>query len=272
MRTSLAGWVLSVSAILVFSPILSPALQGQTTRNAPASKPGGTPGDLTGLWLRPKVSPHIDQARRFDAQQPPMTAWAEAKFKATQNMYKQATGKAVLDRLSGGDPTYSCFPPGVPGIYFRVTGDARPMEIIPAKDRILELFEYDHFVRQIWTDGREHPQDLAATWMGDSIGNWKGDTLVVDSIGFNDKTVLDGAGHPHSEDLHLVERIRRLDKNTLEVNLTITDPKAYKQPWGGQLIFVSAPPDWNIMEDICEDNANFIDFIKKANADPQQSK
>jgi hypothetical protein len=108
--------------------------------------------------------------------------------------------------------------------------------------------------------------------MGDSIGKWEGDTLVVDTIGFNDKTVLDAAGHPHSEDLHLVERVRRLDKNTLEVNLTITDPKAYVQAWGGQLIFVSAPSDWVVMEDICEDNANFLDFIKKANADPKQSK
>ena len=268
MRKSLTAWVLSLLAMAVFSS----TLHGQTTGGAAASKSQGTPGDLTGLWLRPRVSKHIDQARRFDRQQPPMTAWAEAKFKATQDMYKQATGKAVLDRLSGGDPTYSCFPPGVPGIYFHVTGDGRPMEIIPAKGRILEFFEYDHFVRQMWTDGREHPKDLAATWMGDSIGKWEGDTLVVDSIGFNDKTVLDGAGHPHSEDLHVVERMRRLDKDTLEVNLTITNPKAYTQPWGGQLIFVLAPSDWTVMEDICEDNATFIDFIKKANAEPKQSK
>ena len=267
MRNSLTVWILSVLAILAFSS----TLHGQTTGGA-ASKSGGTAPDLTGLWLRPRVSARIDPARRFDAQQPPMTAWAEAKFKATQDMYKQATGKAVVDRLSGGDPTYSCFPPGVPKIYFQVTGDARPMEIIPAKGRIMEFFEYDHFVRQIWTDGRQHPQDLAATWMGDSIGKWEGDTLVVDSIGFNDKTVLDGAGHPHSEDLHVVERMRRLDKNTLEINVTITDPKAYKQSWGGQLIFTSAPRDWMVMEDICEDNLNFLDFIKKANADPPQSK
>jgi hypothetical protein len=268
MRKGLTASLLGLLALGVFSP----ALHGQTTSAAPASKSQGTARDLTGLWLRPRVSSHIDQAHRFDRLQPPMTAWAEAKFKATQDMYKQATGKAVLDRLSGADPTYSCFPPGVPDIYFHVTGDGRPMEIIPAKGRILEFFEYDHFVRQIWTDGRQHPQDLAATWMGDSIGKWEGDTLVVDSIGFNDKTVLDAAGHPHSEDLHVVERMRRLDKDTLEVNLTITDPKAYTKPWGGQLIFVLAPADWTVMEDICEDNANFLDFIKKANADPKSSK
>ena len=73
------------------------------------------------------------------------------------------------------------------------------------------LFEYDHFVRQIFTDGRKHPEDMVPSWMGDSIGKWEGDTLVVDSIGFNDKTWLDQVGHPHSEELHLVERIRRAE-------------------------------------------------------------
>jgi hypothetical protein len=130
----------------------------------------------------------------------------------------------------------------------------------------LEFFEYDHYVRQIWTDGRQHTPDLPATWMGESIGKWEGDTLVVDSIGFNEKTVLDNVGHPHSDQLHLVERIRRLDQNTLEVNITVDDPKAYTKSWSGQLIFVRAPSDWSIMEDICEDNASFIDFINKANS------
>ena len=195
-----------------------------------------------------------------------MTSWAQAKFDSTRDIYAEATGEAIVERLSGSDPTYSCFPPGVPGIYFRVTGDARPMEIINTRGRVLQFFEYDHYVRQIWTDGRAHTPDFPSTWMGESVGKWEGDTLVVDSIGFNDKTVLDAAGHPHSDELHLVERMRRLDRNTLEVNLTVTDPKAYTKPWGGQLIFVLAPSDWAVMEDICEDNVNFIDFIKKANA------
>ena len=260
-------WALTLLAAAAWLP----AVRGQNGSEPRLPKPQAKDSrpDLSGLWIRPRQSSHIDSARRFDRQQPPMTAWAQAKFKATQELYAQKTGNAVLQRLSGADPTYNCFPPGVPGIYFHVADDGKPMEIIKAPGRILEFFEYDHFVRQIWTDGRQHPQDLAATWMGDSVGKWEGDTLVVDTVGFNDKTVLDGAGHPHSEDLHVVERMRRLDRDTLEVNLTITDPKAYTKPWGGQLIFVTAPPDWTVMEDICEDNVNFLDFIKKANADPK---
>jgi hypothetical protein len=255
--------------ILLAATFLSPLLWAQNQQPATKSQPPRAQSaapDLTGLWLRPRQSKYIDAARRFGGQKPPMTPWAQAKFDSTRDIYAEATGEAIVERLSGGDPTYSCFPPGVPGIYFRVTGDARPMEIIKAPGRMLEFFEYDHYVRQIWTDGRAHTPDLPSTWMGESVGKWEGDTLVVDSIGFNDKTVLDAAGHPHSDELHLVERMRRLDHNTLEVNLTVTDPKAYTKPWGGQLIFVLAPKDWTVMEDICEDNVNFIDFIKKANA------
>ena len=71
--------------------------------------------------------------------------------------------------------------------------------------------------------------------MGSSIGTWEGDTFVVDTIGFNDKTWLDRLGHPHSEELHLVERFRRVDANTMEIDLTIDDPKAYARPWTVQL-------------------------------------
>ena len=135
------------------------------------------------------------------------------------------------------------------------------MEIVQTPGRVLMLFEFSHFIRQIYTDGRKHNTDLGPTWMGDSIGHWDGDTLVVDTIGFNDKTWLDRAGHPHSTDLHLVERIRRVDQTTLEDDLTIEDPKAYTKPWGGQLMF-QLHPTWNITEMVCEDNVNFDQFLK----------
>jgi hypothetical protein len=123
------------------------------------------------------------------------------------------------------------------------------------------LFEFSHFVRQIYTDGRKHNTDLGPTWLGDAIGHWEGDTLVVDTIGFNDKTWLDRAGHPHSTELHLVERIRRVDQNTLTDDITIEDPKAYTKPWGGQITF-ALHPKWNLMEMVCEDNVNFDQFLK----------
>ena len=104
--------------------------------------------------------------------------------------------------------------------------------------------------------------DANPTWMGDSIGRWAGDTLVVDSTGFNDKTWLDVSGHPHSETLHMVEHLRRADHNTLMIDITIDDPKTYTTLLKTHKKFI-LKPSWNIMELICEDDAGFQNFEKK---------
>ena len=122
-------------------------------------------------------------------------------------------------------------------------------------------FEYDHFVREIFTDGRQHTPDLNPTWMGEALGKWDGDTLVVDTIGFNDKTWLDYSGHPHSDALHVVERIRRVNHGTLVNDITIEDPKAYTKPWVSHMVF-DLHPDWKIEETICEDDVNFSNVQK----------
>ncbi len=96
------------------------------------------------------------------------------------------------------------------------------------------LFEFDPFVRRIYTDGRPHDKDAGALWMGDSIGRWEGDTLVADTVSFNEKTTLDREGYPHSDAMHLVERIRRVDHDCLVVDLTVDDPR-YTKPWGAKL-------------------------------------
>jgi hypothetical protein len=86
--------------------------------------------------------------------------------------------------------------------------------------------------------------------MGDSVGWWEENTLVVDTAGLNDKTWLDQVGHPHSDALHVVERIRRIDRETLQDDLTIDDPKAYKKPWTGQQVFKFRPA-WHLLEYVC---------------------
>ena len=88
---------------------------------------------------------------------------------------------------------------------------------------------------QIFTDGRPHDKTLGPLWMGDSIGHWEGNTLVVDTVNFNDKTWVDRMGHPHSEALHVIERIRRVNHDQLVDDLTIEDSKAYTKPWTAQL-------------------------------------
>jgi hypothetical protein len=218
---------------------------------------GATP-DLSGVWNL-KGSPQTRYwSWTFSPTDPPMTAWAQERFNATKPSFGPRSFEDSNDPVN---PTtvsaVGCFPPGVPRIYLQPF----PMEIIQTPGRVIEFFEFNHFVRQIWTDGRPHNTALGATWMGDSIGKWEGDTLVVDTIGFNDKTWLDRAGHPHSDQLHVVERIRRAEPDILTVDITVEDPKAYTKPWGGQLRF-QAHPKWNINEMVCEDNVNFDDFLK----------
>jgi hypothetical protein len=105
--------------------------------------------------------------------------------------------------------------------------------------------------------------------MVDSIGKWEGDSLVADTTSFNDKTTLDREGYPHSDAMHLVERIRRVDHDNLVDVLTLEDPKAYTKPWTATLNF-RLRPDWKIMEHICEDNVSFLDFNKKATQTPKK--
>jgi hypothetical protein len=239
----------------------------QTTSQAGAAKAqsaGPTP-DLSGVWEQhPPTSARRFAIYSFTGEIPPMTPWAEARYKAAKPSFGPL---AVPDSTDPVNPTtgtdVGCSPPGVPRIYVH----PYPFEIVQVPGRVIMIYEFSHFVRQIFADGQQHPQDLTPTWMGDSIGKWEGDTLVVDTVGFNDKTWLDRGGLPHSEDLHVVERIRRTDHDTLEVKIAIDDPKAYTKTWGGQLIF-QLKRGWKIMEFICEDNVNFLDLQKKAIEQP----
>jgi len=115
------------------------------------------------------------------------------------------------------------------------------------------IFEYQSLVRQIFTDGRGHPKNLDSTYLGNSVGRYEGDTLVIDTVGFNDKTWLDPRGLPHSDAMHVVERIRRPSHDILQADYTIDDPKAYRKPWTAQKFF-QLKPGWQIQEYVCAEN------------------
>lgn len=253
MRNRSMGFVLALSASWVFPALLSAQQQDAKTP------------DFSGVWNLQASPATRYLSYSFMRDEPPMTPWAQEKFKATKPSFGPRSFEDSNDPVNPTTlNTVGCFPPGMPRLYLQPF----PMEIIQTPGRVLMLFEFNHFVRQIWTDGRPHNTDLGATWLGDAIGKWEGDTLVVDTIGFNDKTWIDRAGHPHSEALHLVERIRRVDSNTLQNDITIEDPKAYTKPWGGTIQFRSHPK-WNITEMVCEDNVNFDEFLKNE-AKPQK--
>jgi hypothetical protein len=147
------------------------------------------------------------------------------------------------------DPAACCLPPGVPRIMLM----ARAFEIVQTPKRIMFVFEGGaHVWRQVWMDGRPHPKDPNPNWLGHSIGHWDGATLVVDSIGFNDQTWLDDAGHPHTEQLHVIERFTRTGPQTMKYEVSIDDPGAYTQTWTSSSSF-SFHPGEKLEEDICLD-------------------
>lgn len=175
-----------------------------------------------------------------------MTAWAQEKYKSAKPVF----GPNKKPAEESNDPVYGCFPPGLPRIYLQ----RKPMEILQLSNEVIVAYQYDRLVRHIYTDGRPHDEFLdPPLWMGDSIGKWEGDALVVDVIGFNDKTWLDRVGHPHSDALHLVERFRRPDHATLVDDITIEDPKAYTKPWTAHLRFQLEPGAEVSWEEVCED-------------------
>lgn len=185
----------------------------------------------------------------FNTEEPPMTAWGEAQYKAAKSSF----GAHAYPLHETTDPVYhGCFPPGVPRVYLHPW----PMQIVQSRDVVVMLFEYDSLRRVIYVDGRAHGTALVPLWMGDSIGHWEGDTLVVDTVNFNDKTWIDRLGHPHSDALHLVERFRRLDHDHLVDDITIEDPKAYSRPWTTSLK-LRLRPTWELTEQFCEDGDSF---------------
>ena len=261
MGSRLAGSILAILALIASAPVLQ-SQTGQPAASAKTQAAASTP-DLSGIWTRIRGVQGFGASAPSDVVftpgvEPPMTPWAEAKYKTNFALFRGPDPNTVLN-----DPIFSCFPPGVPRIYLLHF----PVQIVQTPSQVIMLFEYDHFIRRIYTDGRGHSREQGPTWMGDSIGKWDGDTLVADTVGFNDKTLIDRVGHPHSEQLHVVERFRRVDHDNMEIELTIEDPIAFTKPWGTTLKY-QLRPDWNIMEMVCEDNAEFVNFNKKAVENP----
>jgi hypothetical protein len=208
--------------------------------SAPAPRlPDGTinlgrePGEK-GVWALPSVpnfaasTPDTPKGFRGGqrggaANEPhiPFKPWAAAVYDYTSK------------NESKYDPEGFCFPPGGP----RMMATPFPAEIIqlPQEKRILMIFEGGtHIWREVFMDGRPHPpRDSieSETWIGHSVGHWEGDTLVIDTANYNEGTWLDFWGHPHTNFLHLVERLTRVNKQTLHYEATIDDPGAYTRPW-----------------------------------------
>src|SRR5438552_14588298 len=151
-------------------------------------------------------------------------------------------------RQSKDDPEANCLPTGVPRIA------PYPWRILQTPTHVFFLFEGNiHSYRQIFLNQTKHPDDLDPTWYGHSIGHYEGDTLVVDTIGFNDRFWFDFRGHPHTTKLHTIERYTRTDLGTLIDKVTIDDPGAYSRPFKLTFTATLQPRD-ELMEYICQEN------------------
>jgi len=145
----------------------------------------------------------------------------------------------------------SCMPPGIPQTFFV----PYYIQLVQAPTHLVVAHEYLDLFRIIPTDGRAHAPDPDPSWMGHPVGQWEGDTLVVDSIGFNDKTEING--YRHTESLHVVERFSRPDVNTLQYEATIDDPNVFAGPWVIRRTFPLLPEYDSLNEFVCENNRDY---------------
>ena len=183
--------------------------------------------NLSGVWL---VAPGGTQAgaqagkiTQWMRQDPPFTPDGLARFNAN----KPGKGPRQAPPAFGNDPLGDANPPGLP----RTLIYPRPIQIIQLPDRIVQLFEYGHFWRTIWTDGRAVPDDAGPYWYGYSVGRWDGDALVVQTVGLDARAWLDEWGTPVSEEAKITERWRKVDANSIQMTITVDDPGTFAKPW-----------------------------------------
>jgi hypothetical protein len=192
--------------------------------------------DLNGVWERPYVPDMSkDGANQKGAGAIPFTAQYAQMFKDYDPAKFDYTGR--------------CLPQGLT----RSMNSPFPVRLVETNDLVAILYEAWNVFEIVHTDGRPHPKNPDPLWFGNSVGKWDGDTLVIDTIGFNDKTNMDTVGHPHSDAMHTVERLTRTDEKHIAYEITIEDPKAFTRAWKNTRVF-TLRPDWEIMEYSCEEN------------------
>jgi hypothetical protein len=152
-------------------------------------------------------------------------------------------------QLTTPSPIVNCLPDGMPHSNLL----PQPFKVIHSQGVIVFLYEVGTTFRQIHMDGRKLPVDPSPTWQGYSVGRWEGDTLVVDTVGFNDRSWLDVRGTPHSEEMRVEERFRRQDYGHLDMTITITDPKTFTRPVRLNVV-LELMPDTELLEHYCQEN------------------
>jgi hypothetical protein len=223
-----ARTVLSATAAALLA---SAALAAEPAKHAPA--------DFAGVWMAKQGSVII--RKTSEGFPPPFQPWAREQFDKVQALEK--AGKPIADNVT------NCTPHGLP----RIMGAPFPIQIVVTPKIVFLLHEAHHVIRFVYMD-EQHPKRLDPTYMGHSVGHWDGDALVIDTIGFNTKTVIDREGIVHSDALHVIERLSLSpDGKQMSDLITVDDPKAFTKPWSYTVAF-NRRPDIRIMEYVCDNN------------------
>ena len=253
--------LLTAAAVLTVSSLLSTPLAAQWVKIPPAAiprSPDGKPNllapppklsdghpDLSGIW-EPNANKYLRNiAADLKPEEVPFQPWAKAVFE------ERATGSRSKE-----DPDANCLPQGVP----KIDAAPAPWKIVQTPRFIVIVYEAFNLWRQIFLDGRELAKDSNPSWQGYSTGKWDGDTLVVDTRGFNGKAWLDQLGRPSTDALHVIERFRRKDFGHMDIQITIDDPKAYTKPWT-VTEDVQLRPDIELLEFICNENNRDVEHL-----------
>jgi hypothetical protein len=227
-----------VAALLVVAlgcPLLAQAPKEYQPPSGPTPRTAKGKIDLSGVWQKPYV-PDMTKDGKNQKGFPdlPFTPWGEREWKT----YDAAEG----------DYTGACLPFGMT----RSMNTPEPMQFMQSDTYLAFLFEQNSWFTVVPIDGRKHGDGIP-TWFGDSVGHWEGDTLVVDTVNFNGKTRLDTIGHPHSDQLHLVQKFSRPDLGHLRYEVIVEDPKTFTKTWSNVRTF-TLRTDWEMMEYSCEEN------------------
>jgi hypothetical protein len=240
-RTSLAILIAALPLAAQWLNYPSPGIprtpDGKPNLAAPTPRTADGKPDLSGIWSGPGPGSYDRNIAR-DLARKDIQPWAEALYQQrVRNMGKDA-------------PRANCLPDPFP--YYHMVDVAR---FVQTQGLIVVLYQgtTNSVHRTIFTDGRELPKDPNPTWMGYSVGHWEGDTLVVDTAGFNERGWLDIEGHPHTEALHITERFRRLDFGHMDLEMTIDDPKTFARPFTVK-IPKTLDPDTDLLESVCEND------------------
>jgi hypothetical protein len=241
--------VLAAALLMLCTPHGSTAAVRRGAHTASAKGPP----DWSGLWVG--VGGNLfDPTARNRPENKDMPPFEARDFPPYNAEYEARYSKIVADLRKGvppKDPSAACLPVGLP----RMMILGYPLEFVIQPNRVLVLFELESQRRTIYTDGRRHtpPDDFDLTFSGESIGHWEGDTLVVDTTGLRGNIVFDNTTAPHSDALHIVERIRRVDHDIIEDRMVLEDREAFTKPW---LVTRSLKlqPGWQMKEYVCENN------------------